>query len=91
MRKTIDGIRYDTDTARVLGEAKQLTLHWWTAWQATLYRTPRAENYFLIGSGGPMTIFGKGFTKGVQERFLPLTKAEAEAWAQQFIGGLPRE
>jgi hypothetical protein len=64
MKKTIDGIRYNSETAvkvidlmnpdpTVSGPEDD------RYWEATLYATKISKKYFLVGSGGPMTRFAQ--------------------------------
>ena len=68
MKVTIQGVRYDTDKSTLLLNKQQ------DGWEAGLYMTPRSGQYFLAGSGGPMTIF-----RG-RSRIIPLTPKEAKAF-----------
>jgi hypothetical protein len=82
MKATIHGLRYDTSKARLIGEAS----HRYgpsgdlTHWSAGLYRTPRAKRFFLAGSGGPMSRWGRR-TEGI----IPLDSEEALAFAKQYL------
>lgn len=88
MKAIIEGKRYDTATAELIGEggggSSRGDFSWWAA---GLYRTPRSGRYFLAGEGGPMTMFRRkagemwGYGRGVH----PLTDAEALAWAEQHL------
>ena len=78
MKKTIRGIRYDTDAAELVVDACANKGRP-DAWQAGLYLTPRAGRFFLAGTGGPLTIFA---STGAGSRIIPLTDDEAA----DFIG-----
>ncbi len=89
MKSIINGKRFDTDKAVVIGGASYghgvNDFNWWSA---TLYRTPRAGRYFLAGEGGGLTRFrrsldGNGFTRG--ERLIPMTDRAALEWAEQNL------
>ena len=73
MKRTIQGIRYDTDKAVCIGEAVH-DADDASSWQAALYRTPRSKRYFIAGSGGTMTRFNG------KDKIIPLTADEATAW-----------
>lgn len=90
MKSIINGKRYDTEKAVVIGDASSGHGHsdfkWWVA---TLYKTPRAGQFFLSGEGGPMTLFkrshpdgGWGYGGGI----IPLTDNDALEWAEQELG-----
>jgi len=58
MRAVIDGVRYDTEkavpVARVCGNAGT-HCHY----RGQLYVTPRSRRWFLVGDGGPLSMFGR--------------------------------
>ena len=60
MRAIINGKRYDTSSAVLIGQAgycgPKADLQWW---EAGLYKTPRAERYFIAGAGNAMTRWGR--------------------------------
>jgi hypothetical protein len=89
MKTIIDGKRYDTEKAELIGEAWNGG-NWsdFSHWEAALYRTPKAGRYFLAGQGGPMTMWRKrsgsnGWSGS--EGIKPLDAAEAFEWAQQHL------
>lgn len=88
MKSIINGFRYDTDKAIKIGSASYGYGGDFSAWSATLYVTPRARRYFLAGSGGPMSRYGRASglneTSG-GERIDPMTKEQALAWAEQYL------
>ena len=89
MRAIINGTRYDTDKAELLGQGFSSQRRGdFRHWVAGLYRTPRSRAYFLAGEGGPMTRFAgpvgqNGWQGG--EKIIPLTEAKALEWAQRFM------
>jgi hypothetical protein len=89
MKAIINGLRYDTDKAILIGEASQGYSGDFTAWGAGLYRTPRSGRYFMAGNGGPMTRFCYHGPQQTQrqdgERIFPMDHAEALEWAEQFL------
>lgn len=90
MKKTINGKRYDTNSAIAIGSATSPTASVadFAYWEATLYKSPRAGRYFLAGKGGPMTRFARpldGNTRTGGEAIIPLEEQEAFEWAQQYL------
>ena len=90
MRKVIEGHRYDSDTARVVGtwdnRLDRSDLYWV---QETLYRT-RAWLYFVHGEGGARTQYSRqdgigGWTGG--ESVTPLPADDARMWAERHLTG----
>jgi len=89
MKAIIDGKRYDTETAELIGEAHNGG-NWgdYSHWEAALYRSPRGKHYFLAGQGGPMTMWAKrsGSNGGSGGSGIkPMEKGEAFEWAQQHL------
>jgi hypothetical protein len=89
MRAIINGLRYDTEKAVALGRYDsphyQSDFH---NWSATLYKSPRADRYFLAGEGGPMSQFARpayGGGWGSGSKIMPLTRDEAREWAEQYL------
>ncbi len=89
MKAIINGLRYDTAKATLIGEADsdcpRTNLQWWTC---GLYRTPRSGRYFLAGRGGPMTRWAtstgtNSWTGG--SGIKPLDEADALEWAEQNL------
>jgi hypothetical protein len=92
MKSIINGKRYDTDKAILIGESDNLnrcSRNDFGFWEAGLYKTPRSGAYFLAGEGGPMTrwarpIGSNGMTGG--DGIIPLTKEDALEWAGRHLG-----
>lgn len=90
MKKIINGVRYDSDKAEVVGSASasgvgRSDFSWW---EATLYVTPTSRRYFLAGEGGAMSRFrqpvgNNGFSGGSD--LVPMTPEEALDWAETFL------
>lgn len=93
MKKIINGLRYDTDKATLVGEFNNIgagasSTTDFQYWEAALYKTPRSGKYFLAGEGGPMSRFGSQHdqnTRGWGEKIMPMDKQEAFEWAQRFL------
>lgn len=89
MKAIINGKRYDSDSATLIGASSyggsRTDFQWW---KAGLYRTPRSGRYFLAGEGGPMSQWARpidsGSTSG-SEGIIPLSAAEALEWAERHL------
>ncbi len=97
MKKIVNGIRYDTTKAVLIGKANNLgsgakTRTVMTFWEAWLYVLPRSEHYFLFGRGGSMSRFGQAAGKntfggaGMFQDLIPMTKTEAYQWCYMYLG-----
>jgi hypothetical protein len=89
MKAIINGFRYDTEKAELIGEASRgENTRDFESWEAGLYVTKTARRYFLAGSGGPMTQYARsrgGNETSGGERIDPMDKEEALAWAEQYL------
>jgi hypothetical protein len=88
MKAIINGKRYDTDKAVLVGEASSgLSRSDFGWWEAGLYKTPRSGAFFLAGSGGPRTrwAYSVGNMTSGSEGIHPLEGAEALEWAERFL------
>ncbi len=93
MRAIIDGFRYDTDKAELVGEYDNLhkgvdSFTDFGYWEAGLYRTPKTGRYFLAGEGGAMTRFARpagNNSMGGGSRIIPMREDEAFDWAQSYL------
>jgi hypothetical protein len=89
MKAIIEGRRYDTNKAELIGEADSGgNVNDFSYWEAGLYRTPRAGRYFLAGSGGPMTLWARrvdGNSRSGGSGIKPLSADEALEWAGQYL------
>jgi hypothetical protein len=85
MKKVIDGLLYDTESATEVAywHNGKLPGDFHRA-EETLYRTPNGR-WFLHGKGGAMSDYrrpaGDGFRDG--EEIRALTKDEAQAWLER--------
>ena len=89
MKKILNGMRFDTNTAEKVGEWDNgLPANDFSTLGETLYRTKRRKQFFLHGEGGPMTwcakSSGPNTSTGGQEMRL-MTDAEAFEWAQRHM------
>lgn len=93
MRKIINGVRYDTDSAELIGDADNIgcgatSQNDFSWWEAGLYITPRSGRYFLAGTGGPMSRFGHAIDNNSTSggsKLIPMEKSEALEWAEQYL------
>lgn len=87
MRKIINGKLYNTETAKELGLYARNNPRDFGYLRETLYRKITGE-YFLYGYGGPNTKYAEQIdsnTFGYGDRFMPMTEAEAKAWAEDHM------
>jgi len=89
MKKIINGFRYDTDKAILIGEyyTPGIGSNDFHYWEAALYKTPKAGRFFLAGEGQAMTSFAShsGNSSGWGEDLIPMSKGEALEWAEQYL------
>lgn len=85
MRRVIEKKVYDTDNALMIAEDwNGLGGNDFRSLNEELYKTKKG-NYFLYGSGGPLTKYGKSSgnqTFGSSE-IIPMSKQEAYQWLEQ--------
>lgn len=92
MKVIINGVRYDTEKATLIGEADNIgggisrtSIHFW---EAELYVTPKSGRYFLAGRGGPMSRFARSEGNNSWSGgsgIHPMTREEAFAFAQEEL------
>jgi hypothetical protein len=93
VKKTLNGVRYDTGKAVIIGEANNMgggvdSTGDFGYWSATLYRTPQAKRHFLAGRGGPATRFAQSAGRSAWvggEGIIPLTDKDARQWAERYL------
>ena len=87
MQAAINGFRYDTDKAECVGEYAHFQLNVYgnqcLEWRAGLYKTPRAERFFLAGEGAVSSTLG--IDKDSVCKILPITRDEALEWAEKYL------
>lgn len=88
MKKIINGKKYDTETAKAVGEWSNAG-SWrdFSHMEETLYRKKTGE-FFLFGEGGPATKYAvsagqNSWTGG--EKIIPLTYENARQWAEEHL------
>ncbi len=87
MKKIINGKRYDTSTAKLIGSTQYSYPGDFGFWREELYRKNTGE-FFIYGEGGPMTQYahrtGQNQWSG-GEGIRPLTLTEAREWAERYL------
>ena len=88
MKRIINNKKYDTETAREIGNDNNgLGYRDFSHWSETLY-CKRTGEYFLHGEGGPMTHYavscGSNSWSG-GEKIIPLTYTDAREWAEKHL------
>ena len=90
MKRIIEGMRYDTNTAELIGDisyggGSSDFKHYYEG----LYRTPHGR-YFLHGYGGPLSHYtvscGNNSWSG-SETIVPMSPEKAQAWAEENLTG----
>lgn len=88
MKKIINGLRYDSEKAIEVGSDSYSNPSDFHYWEETLYKTPRAHRFFVVGEGGPMSRYSR--TIGENEwsggsDLRVLNKAEAMRWCEEHL------
>lgn len=90
MKKIIKNKLYDTDTAQFLGEyAPNPDQSNFSYFAETLYRKKTGE-FFLHGEGNAASKYSRSCGQNETcegEKIVPLTYAEAQAWAEEHLDG----
>ena len=87
MKKIINGKRYDTDTATLIGSARYGYPSDFEYWAEDLYRKKTGE-FFLYGEGGPMSRYSRSTGQNEWsggEEIRPLSLKEAQKWAEKYL------
>ena len=87
MKKIINRKLYNTETAKKLAEfCNDCTWSEFRYLEESLYRK-RTGEYFLYGSGGPLTGYAKKLENGYRSgsAIRPLTENEAREWAEDHV------
>jgi hypothetical protein len=86
MTKTINGKRYNTETATEIGHFNNgYYYNDFYHYSETLYKTNKG-NYFLYGSGNAMSKYSCSVGnngRGGSSDIIPLTESEALEWAEE--------
>lgn len=87
MQQVIDGKRYNTETATLLGSGRYNgNCTDFQYWQESLYVTAKG-NYFGAGSGGPMSRYSTAVGnngRGGGSNIRTMTKQSAMEWAEAY-------
>lgn len=87
MKKIINGKRYDTETAQLIGSASYSNRTDFHFWSEELYRKKTGE-FFLYCEGGPASKYGRQIEQNTWsggEQIIPITLAEAQKWAEKYL------
>lgn len=87
MKKIINGKRYDTETAQLIGSASYSNRTDFRFWSEELYRKKTGE-FFLYGEGGPASKYSRQIEQNTwsgREQIIPLTLAEAQEWGEKYL------
>lgn len=87
MKKIINGKRYDTETAQLIGSASYSNRSDFRFWSEELYRKKTGE-FFLYGEGGPASKYGRKIEQNTWaggEQIIPLTLKEAQEWGEKYL------
>lgn len=87
MKKIIGGKKYDTETARFIGEDGFSNQRDFNHWSEDLYQK-RTGEFFLYGEGGPLSryaeVTGQNEWSG-GEKIIPLSYDSAREWAEKHL------
>ena len=89
MYKVINGKRYNTETAELMGEDSYGGRTDFSHWSEELYRKKTGE-FFLYGEGGPLSRYSESTGQNEMsggERIMPLSYHEAQDWAERHLDG----
>ncbi len=87
MKKIINGKRYDTGTAKLIGEASYSNRTDFNYWSEELYQK-RTGEFFIYGEGGPASKYSRSTGQNQWsggEKIIPLTIKEAKEWAEKYL------
>ena len=89
MNKIINGKRYDTDRASLVGEDSYSNSRDFNHWYEALYQK-RTGEFFLYGEGGPMSKYAETIGQNEWsggEKIMPLSVEAAKKWAEEHLTG----
>ena len=88
MKKIINGKRYDTEKANLVGEYSHLYPSDFNYVEEALYVTPISRQYFLAGKGGANTKYSQSVSQNSWiggEKIIPLSRDDAFEWAHRHL------
>jgi hypothetical protein len=87
MKKTVNGLTYNTETAKEIGYySKSYYCNDFNYYSESLYKT-KTGNYFLYGSGNAMSKYScsvGNIGRGGSSDIIPMTEAEAMEWCEEY-------
>lgn len=89
MKKFINGKKYNTATAKRIGDASYSNRTDFAYWYEELYQKKTGE-FFLYGEGGPASKYSRATGQNEwsgSEAITPLTLAEAQEWGEKYLDG----
>jgi|LSQX01.3.fsa_nt_gb hypothetical protein len=89
MKKIINGKRYDTSTAKLVGKASYSNRGDFAYWSEELY-LKRTGEFFIYGEGGPLSRYSRSTGQNQWsggEKIIPLSIREAQEWAEEHLDG----
>ena len=87
MKKIINGRRYDTKTARLVGLTSYGTPGDLYYWCEDLYLKKNGE-YFIHGQGGPMSKYSQAVGQNTWtggQKIIPLSLDDAKHWGEKYL------
>lgn len=87
MKKIINGKRYDTDTAKLIGSDGYSNPSDFDYWSEDLYQKKTGE-FFLYGEGGARTKYAQAIDSNSWcggERIMPLSFQDAREWVEDHL------
>lgn len=89
MKKVINGKMFNTESAKMLGRwENDFPTNDFSYCKEELYLT-KSGNYFLYGTGGPLSIYGKRIGSNIHGDSVinAFTESEAKEWAEEHLSG----
>lgn len=88
MKKIINGKKYDTSTAELIGSySNDLSYSDFSYYCEELYKK-RTGEFFLYGKGGAMTEYARSCGQNSWcggEEIIPFSEKEAKRWAEEYL------
>ena len=88
MKKIINGKKYDTETAKMLGETWEGARNDFNFWREELYKK-RTGEFFIYGEGGANSRYSEYIPEANAyaggEEIRPISEAEAKKWCETHL------